>query len=109
MEFHYFLLSCLLAEVNVLVRLFEGKLQKKKNQAVHSFFFFFFFLFWNITVTEDQILAMGLTLNFNHPPRLSDLFFIYLRVTGSLTFGVIPLLTCTSSVLVLNTDPSVSH
>lgn len=68
------MLSCLLAEVNVLVRLFKEKLQKKKNQAVHSFFFFF--LFWNITVTEDQILAMGLTPNFNHPPRLNDLFFI---------------------------------
>lgn len=98
MEFHYFLLYCLLAEVNVLVRLFEEKLQKNKNQAVHSFFFV---LFWNITVTEDQILAMGITLNFNHPPRLNDLFFIYLQVTGSLTFGVISLLTCTSFVLLI--------
>lgn len=42
MEFHYFLLYCLLAEVNVLVRLFEEKLQKNKNQAVHSFFLFCF-------------------------------------------------------------------
>lgn len=56
-KFHYFLLSCLLTEDKCIGQVIWAEIteEKKSGSAL------IFFLFWNILVTEHQILAMWLT------------------------------------------------
>lgn len=88
-KFHYFPLSCLLAEVNALVELL-GNYRKKKSGSAAIFHIFLYHSNWrsNSSNTAD-------IYSFNCLPQLRDLFFIYLQVIGSLTFGAVSMLIAT--------------